>query len=94
MSEYSLFLLMAGMSALQYWIGTRHIALLGIILPVGFFTIMTWMYISSIINNLTSYIILLVIGLFFLVEEWLRGRKSLKKRKYNELNKMKTQDLK
>lgn len=94
MAEYSKFLMIIIMSALQYFVGTRDKAFLGIILPIVFFTIMTWMYITNSINNVTSYIILLVVGLIFLAEEWSRGKKSLKKRKQNELNKMKTQDLK
>jgi hypothetical protein len=39
------------------------------------------------------YIVLLIVGLILLIEEWVKGRKALRNRRQKEMNKMKTKDL-
>lgn len=39
------------------------------------------------------YIVLLIVGLILLIEEWVKGRKVLRNRRQEEMNKMKKKDL-
>ncbi|AKG05864.1 hypothetical protein AAV35_013970 (plasmid) [Salimicrobium jeotgali] len=82
------------MVGIQYFMSTRNSAFLGIIVPIAFITVMTWMFVTNQINSFLKFAVLLIVGLLFLLEEWVRGRKSLSKKRDNELNKMKSSDLK
>ncbi|WP_379589051.1 hypothetical protein [Oceanobacillus caeni] len=54
---------------------------------------MTWLFASDRIESITMYIVLLIVGLIILIEEWIRGRKAFNKRRQKEMNIMKTKDL-
>lgn len=93
MPELTVFLIIVGMSALQYFMATRNSFILGVIVPIIFFATMTWLFASDRIESITMYIVLLIVGLIILIEEWIRGRKAFNKRRQKEMNIMKTKDL-
>ncbi|WP_055109292.1 hypothetical protein [Paenibacillus ihumii] len=93
MSEFIVFFIIIGMSAFQYFMATRNSIILGAIIPILFTAVMTWMFTTSRIESMTKYIVLLLVGLIILIEEWVRGRKSLQKRRQKELDIMKAKDL-
>jgi undecaprenyl pyrophosphate phosphatase UppP len=93
MTELTVFLLIVAMSAIQYFMATRNPFILGVIMPVIFIGVMTWLFITNRIENKIMYIVLLIVGLILLIEEWVKGRKALRNRRQKEMNKMKTKDL-
>ncbi|WP_106767442.1 hypothetical protein [Paenibacillus faecalis] len=98
MSEFVVFFIIVGMCAFQYFlakffIASRNSFLLGAIVPLMFTAGMTWMFITNSIESTTKYIVLLLVGLIFLIEEWVRGRRSLHKRRQKEMDMMKAKDL-
>lgn len=93
MTELTVFLLIVAMSAIQYFMATRNPFILGVIMPVIFIAVMTWLFITNRIENNIMYIVLLIVGLILLIEEWVKGRKALRNRRQKEMNKMKTKDL-
>ncbi|MCU9593570.1 hypothetical protein OEV82_03750 [Caldibacillus thermolactis] len=93
MTELTVFLLIVAMSAIQYFMATRNPFILGVIMPVIFIGVMTWLFITNRIENNIMYIVLLIVGLILLIEEWVKGRKALRNRRQKEMNKMKTKDL-
>jgi undecaprenyl pyrophosphate phosphatase UppP len=93
MTELTVFLLIVAMSAIQYFMATRNPFILGVIMPVIFIGVMTWLFITNRIENKIMYIVLLIVGLILLIEEWVKGRKALHNRRQKEMNKMKTKDL-
>jgi undecaprenyl pyrophosphate phosphatase UppP len=93
MTELTVFLLIVAMSAIQYFMATRNPFILGVTMPVIFIGVMTWLFITNRIENNIMYIVLLIVGLILLIEEWVKGRKALRNRRQKEMNKMKTKDL-
>lgn len=93
MPDFSVFLTIFLMSAIQYFMATRNIFLFGFIVPVAFTVTMTWMFSVGKIESVIMYTVLLIVGLVILIGEWVRGRKSLKIRQKKELDSMKTKDL-
>lgn len=73
------FLVFAGFLALQYILSTRKSAYWGAIIPVLFVSYLSWIYSTAEIESFVAYIIILLIGLLFLSEEWSLGRKKLQK---------------
>ncbi|ENH95674.1 hypothetical protein J416_14867 [Gracilibacillus halophilus YIM-C55.5] len=94
MPDFTLFIAILIMTAIQYFMATRSSPLWGIIMPLGFVAVMTWMIITNQIDSTVKYTILLIVGLLLLIEEWVRGRKSLNNKRQIEMNKMKSHDLK
>lgn len=93
MSDYSTFIIIFLMSALQYFMATRNIFLFGFIIPVIYTITMTWLFFTDKIESITMYIVLLIVGLIILIGQWTSGRKSLKNRQKRELSSMKKNDL-
>ncbi|AQS54840.1 hypothetical protein [Novibacillus thermophilus] len=93
MTELTVFFMIVGMSAIQYFMATRNPFILGVIMPVTFIGVMTWLFITNRIENNIMYIVLLIVGLILLIEEWAKGRKVLRNRRQEEMNKMKKKDL-
>ncbi|RKQ30244.1 hypothetical protein [Oceanobacillus halophilus] len=93
MGEFMIFFLVIIACAVQYFLSTRHSVYWGAIVPVLFLTGMTWMFITNRIESIIAFLILLVVGMIFLIEQWSRGRKSLKKNRSKELDKMKKLDI-
>lgn len=93
MPELSVFLIIVMMSAIQYFMATRNSFVFGFIIPLIFTLTMSWMFVTNRIESTTMFIVLLIVGLILLIEEWVRGRKSLHKRRQKEMDIMKTKDL-
>lgn len=93
MPDLTVFLIIVGMSAFQYFMASRNSFILGAIIPLMFTAVMTWMFTTNRIESKTMFIVLLLVGLIILIEEWVRGRKSLRKRHQKEMDIMKTKDL-
>ncbi|WP_077306761.1 hypothetical protein [Terribacillus halophilus] len=93
MPELSVFLIIFVMSAIQYFMATRSSFIFGFIIPIVFIAVMSWMFTSNRIESVAMFVVLLIIGLILLIEEWVRGRKSLQKRRKKEMDIMKTKDL-
>ena len=47
MTELTVFLLIVAMSAIQYFMATRNPFILGVIMPVIFIGVMTWLFITT-----------------------------------------------
>lgn len=90
---YGVFII-AGILAVQFFLSTRNNAYWGAILPVAYFVLLTWMFISNRINSTIGYVLYLMLGLLFLIAEWNGGRKYVREKRKKELDKIKTFDMK
>ncbi|MCF3943414.1 hypothetical protein [Oceanobacillus alkalisoli] len=86
-------LIIAAFLGVQYFFSTRNNPFWGAIVPILFATWMTISFINGNIESFWFYLIILIIGLLFLFEQWSEGRKSLKKKQEKELEKMQAHDL-
>lgn len=93
MPELSVFLIIFVMSAIQYFMATRSSFIFGFVIPIVFIAVMSWIFITNRVESVTMFVVLLIIGLILLIEEWVRGRRSLQKRRQKEMDIMKTKDL-
>ncbi|MFP7493124.1 hypothetical protein SFC66_04980 [Terribacillus saccharophilus] len=94
MPEISSFVLMFIMVAIQSFMSRRQHVIFGVFIPILFAVYMTWMFSTGEIDSVLKYVILLIVGLIILVAEWSNGRKAVRKCHEEEMNKMKTQDIK
>jgi len=85
--------IIAAILAVQFFFSTRNHAYLGAVLPIVYFVLLTWSYLSNRMESFLGYILYLLLGLFFLIAEWRGGRKYLLEKREKELEKMKTLDL-
>ncbi|GIP59629.1 hypothetical protein MKX50_06205 [Paenibacillus sp. FSL W8-0186] len=93
MPDLTVFFIIVSMSAVQYFMASRNSFILGAVIPILFTAVITWMFTTNRIESKIAYIVLLLIGLIILIEEWVRGRKSLRKRQQKEMDIMITKDL-
>jgi len=86
-------LIIAAILGIQHILSTRNNIYWGGLIPVIF---VIWYTSLFFINNekFLSYILILILGLAFLIGEWVNGRNSLIKRRKKELDKMKSFDMK
>lgn len=84
----------AGILAVQYFFSTRNNVYWGAIIPVGFLTVLTWMFVTNRIEHTLAFILIFLVGMLFLIAEWSSGRNSFRKRRKKELDKMKSYDMK
>ena len=89
---YDVFII-AAFLGIQYFLSTRNNAYWGVVVPIIFASWLTWYFRAGGIDKLLAYILILIIGLLFLFEQWNLGRKSLKKKREKELVKMQSHDL-
>ena len=89
---YDVFII-AAFLGLQYFLSTRNNPYWGAFVPILFASWMTWSYATGGIDKLLVYILILIIGILFLLEQWNLGRESLKKKREKELEKMQAHDL-
>ncbi|MFC0523752.1 hypothetical protein ACFFGV_09260 [Pontibacillus salicampi] len=92
MNEWVRIGLIVAMCGTQYGLSSRRNPALGIIVPIIFVSVMTWILMTGQME-MVLYSVLLVVGLLFLAEEWSRGRKEYKEKTTQELHKMKSQDF-
>ncbi|RDW16166.1 hypothetical protein [Oceanobacillus chungangensis] len=94
MNEIVSILLIVATLALQYLLSSRNNVYLGAIVPILFVAGLTWMLITDRIESILAYVLFLIVGLVFLLQQWSHGRNTLRKNRQRELDKMKTHDIK
>lgn len=85
--------IIAGMLGIQYFFSTRNSVYWGAIIPVLLVIWLTWMLITVRIESILAYVLILIVGIIFLIEQWSNGRKSLRKHRKKELEKMQSHDM-
>lgn len=92
MYELLSILILIVMFGVQYFLSTRSNKFLGAIIPILFVIFVTFMYFNNNLGPITS-IVLLVLGLILLFEQWYKGNKQKKVNSDKEMVKMKGKDL-
>lgn len=85
-------LIIAGILGIQHFLSSRNSVYWGGLIPLTFVVWRTWVFVTEK-GNFLAYLLILLVGLAFLIGGWYEGRKALHKKRDQELNKMKTQDL-
>ncbi|MDK9865730.1 MULTISPECIES: hypothetical protein [Staphylococcus] len=93
MENFSTFLIVFVMAALQYFMSRSRILFLGAIIPIIYVITMIVMYKENYITSTLLFVGLLIIGLIILLEQWSKGRKDTKNKQKSEIEKMKKRDL-
>ncbi|MCJ7842119.1 hypothetical protein MUB24_14640 [Lederbergia sp. NSJ-179] len=86
-------LIIAGFLGIQHFFSTRNNVYWGGVIPVIFVVWRTWVFFTEN-QSFLKYVLILLVGLAFLIGGWHEGRKALQKRRKQELDKMKSRDLK
>ncbi len=73
--------------AAQYFLSSRNSIYLGVIVPIIAICVLTWMLFTDRIASPLAYILIVLVILVFLLEQWFNGRKTLLKHTQKELNK-------
>lgn len=93
MNDFLFPLLAAAALALQYFLSSRHNFYFGAIIPILVISGLTWMLFTDRVESPLKYVLILGVILLFLLEQWSRGRKALRRNTQKELEKMKRQDI-
>jgi len=93
MSDTTQILIVIVICMFQHFLSSRGSAYLGAIIPIGYITALTWMFSTHKIESTAIFVGLLIAGLLVLIEEWVRGQKSFKKKRQDELDKMRSHDI-
>lgn len=88
---YDVFII-AGILGMQDFFSTRNSVYWGGFIPVIFVAWRTWILFTGN-ESILAYVLILLLGMAFLVGGWIKGRKSLHKRRKRELDKMKSLDM-
>jgi len=85
-------LIIAGFLGVQYFLASRNSFYWGAILPIAF---LIWrvFIIFTTDGKILSHVLIMLLGLAFLIGQWTAGRKALKEKQKQELEKMATKDL-
>lgn len=92
MYELLSILILIVMFGVQYFLSTRSNKFLGAIILILFVIFVAFMYFNNNLGPITS-IVLLVLGLIALIEQWYKGNKQKKVNSAKEMVKMKGKDL-
>lgn len=92
MYELLSILILIVMFGVQYFLSTKSNKFLGAIIPILFVIFVAFMYFNNNFGPITS-IVLLVLGLILLFEQWYKGNKQKKVNSDKEMVKMKGKDL-
>ena len=88
-------LLFAAIMAAQYFLSRTGNKLIGLIIPIITVIVMVYLHVTGFLQlKLIVTIILTVISLLFLLRQWNNAQKDNKEKAKNEMNKMKSKDLK
>ncbi|RIL69382.1 hypothetical protein BUY49_11285 [Staphylococcus devriesei] len=88
-------LLFAAIMAAQYFLSRTGNKLIGLIIPIITVIVMVYLHVTGFLQlKLIGTIILTVIALLFLLGQWNNAQKDNKEKAKNEMNKMKSKDLK
>lgn len=82
-----------GVLALQFFFSTRENPYWGVIIPIAYSGLLTWMLVTNQIDSSLKYVLILLLGILFLYAEWKSGRKHLQEKREKELAKMQVRDL-
>lgn len=93
MIDIDMVFIYAGILAVQYFFSTRNNVYWGAIIPVVFTLFLTYMFVTNQIEHIFAFILILILGMLFLFGQWVGGRKSLRRRRRKELEKMQSHDL-
>lgn len=93
MNELMYFVLVVVIFAVQCFLSTRNNILWGALIPLFFIGAMLWFYFENKVDNNLGFLVIVLVGLALLIEEWNRGRRLLHKKRAKEMEKMKTQDI-
>ena len=85
--------IIAGILGVQYFLSTRDSVYWGGLIPFVFVVWRTWILINED-EKFLSYALVLLLGLAFLIGGWYEGRNALHKKRKQELDKMKSYDMK
>lgn len=85
-------LIIAGFLALQHFFSTRDSVYWGAFIPVVF-TVWRLSMIFTGNENTLSVVLILLVGLAFLIGEWVNGRNALHTKRKKELAKIKSYDM-
>ncbi|KKB37196.1 hypothetical protein [Bacillus thermotolerans] len=89
---YDVFII-AGILGVQHFLSTRNSVYWGGLIPLVFVIWRTWIFFNEN-EKFLAYVLILLIGLAFLIGGWYEGRKALHKKRNQELDKMKSYDMK
>ncbi|PCF84084.1 hypothetical protein B4W75_12630 [Staphylococcus intermedius] len=92
MNEIITIVILIIMLAIQYFLSSSTNKYLGLIIPIVFSGFVIFMLVTDRLGIITS-LVLLVLGLIFLLEQWYKGQKNNKRKMNKELTKMKSKDL-
>ncbi|WP_100329970.1 hypothetical protein [Bacillus xiapuensis] len=84
----------AGVLAVQFFFSTRNNVYWGVIMPIAYVLFLTWMLATTRIDSTLGYVLSLLLGLIFLIAEWVSGRKYLQEKRKKELDKIKIRNMK
>lgn len=89
---YDVFII-AGILGVQHFLATRNSIYWGGLIPLVYVVWRTWIFFNGN-EKFLSYVLILLVGLAFLIGGWYEGRKALHKKRKQELDKMRFQDMK
>lgn len=89
---FDVLIIIAGL-ALQYFFSTRNHIAWGVFIPIIFTGVIIWQFVTNRIESPLAFILIFLLGLIFLIEEWHSGRKALQRKQQKELQKMQTHDI-
>ena len=85
--------IIAGILGVQYFLSTRNSVYWGGLIPLVFVVWRTWILFNEN-EKFLSYALILLLGLAFLIGGWYEGRNALRKKRKQELDKMRSYDMK
>lgn len=85
-------LIIAAFLGMQYFLASRNSIYWGALLPVAFI-IWRVTLIFAMNDKVLAQVLIILVGLAFLIGQWVQGRKSLKNKQKKELLKMKALDI-
>ena len=79
---------------IHYALSSQKNVYLGAVIPVIFVAAMAWRYLTVDTVSVKAQLMIIGIGLFCLMAEWLHGREVFQKNQEKELERLRIKDLK
>lgn len=83
-----------GMLLIHYVLSSQKNVYLGVVVPLIFVAGMSWRYLTVDTVSVKAQLMIIGIGLFCLMAEWLHGREVFQKNQEKELERLRIKDLK
>ncbi|WP_393965161.1 hypothetical protein [Exiguobacterium sp. S22-S28] len=87
-------MLFTGMLLIHYVLSSQKNVYLGVVVPLIFVAGMSWRYLTVDTVSVKAQLMIIGIGLFCLMAEWLHGREVFQKNQEKELERLRIKDLK